>query len=213
VDDNFPVNTKRGQDILTLLKGSGKHFICQISPELVTEAGNLSRLADAGCTILGVGIESVRPESHHFIGKHPLKDPKGIINRIHDAGIASYINLVFGSDGETGEIFEQTLKFIDDVRPTIVSAHLLTPFPGTQLYDYFVQSNRLLYKHSEFPAAWSFFDCRHMTIIPDSMSVDELKSGFYGFMKELYSLRNTFIRARKGSLGVSLLSSMLKNAW
>ena len=213
VDDNFPVNTKRGQDVLSLLKNLGKRFICQISPELVTGDENLRRLADAGCTILGVGIESIRPESQAFIGKLPLKEPEEIINRIHDAGIASYVNLVFGSDGETGEIFEQTLKLIDDVRPTIVSAHLLTPFPGTQIYDYFAQRKRLLFEPAEYPQAWAFFDCRHVTIVPDPMTNKQLKEGFSGFMKELYSLRNTFRRARKRSLGVSLLSSLLKNAW
>lgn len=213
VDDNFPVNTRRGQDVLSLLKDSGKRFICQISPELVTEARNLSRLADAGCTMLGVGLESIRPESQVFVGKIPLKDPKGIVNRIHDAGIASYVNLVFGSDGETSGIFEQTLKFIDDVRPTIVSSHLLTPFPGTQIYDYFEQRKRLLFNPAEDPRAWAFFDCRHTTIIPDPMTPEQLSEGFYGFTRELYSLRNTFRRARKGSLSATLLSSLLKNAW
>ncbi len=213
VDDNFPVNTKRGQDILTFLKDSKKHFICQISPELVAEEVNLSRLADAGCTILGVGIESIRPESQLFLGKSPVKNTKEIIGCIHDAGIASYINLVFGSDGETSEIFEKTLKFIDDVRPTIVSAHLLTPFPGTKIYDYFAQRKRLLFGPEEFPRVWAFFDCRHATIIPDPMTPEQLSEGFFGFVKELYSLRNTFRRVQKGRLGVALLSSLLKNAW
>ena len=213
VDDNFPVNTERGQEVLSLLKDSGRHFICQISPELVTEAGNLSRLADAGCTILGVGIESIRPESQLFLGKPPVKNIKEIIGRIHDAGIASYVNLVFGSDGETGGIFEKTLKFVDDARPAIVSVHLLTPFPGTKIYDYFAQRKRLLFGPEEFPEAWALFDCRHTTIIPDPMTPEQLSEGFSGFMRELYSLRNTFRRARKGTLGVALLSSLLKNAW
>lgn len=213
VDDNFPVNTKRGQDILTLLKESGKRFICQISPELATDTKNLGRLAEAGCTILGVGIESIKKESRVFLGKPQIKDPEGIIRRIHDAGLSSYVDIVFGSDGETADIFEQTLEFTDRVRPTIISAHLLTPFPGTAVYDYFARFNRLLFTQADFPQAWSFYDCRHTTIIPDPMTAEQLSEGFSRFTGELYSLRRTLKRAGNGSFGAALLSSILKNAW
>lgn len=213
VDDNFPLNTGRGQTVLSLLKAFGKRFICQIRPDCALESGNLDRLANAGCMMVGVGLESIDPQSRIFLGKDPVDNPNEVIDRIHQAGMASYVNLVLGNDGESRDIFERTLRFVDDARPSVVSAHLLTPFPGTPLFAQFVGSDRLLFARHEFPAAWSFFDCRHVTFRPDPLSPEELKSGFEGFLKELYSLRSTFRRARKGCIGVSLLSSMIKNVW
>jgi radical SAM superfamily enzyme YgiQ (UPF0313 family) len=213
VDDNFPVQTKRGRDILSLLKKHGKRFICQTSVVSACNAESLTSLAQAGCILLGIGLESIRSSSREFLGKEPVEDPKKVLQRIHEAGIASYVNFVFGSDGETPDIFDQTLQFIDEVRPGIVSAHLLTPFPGTGIYDYFSKSDRLLFDESTYPEAWSFHDCRHVTFIPSDMTVEELRGVFSGFLRKLYSLRNTVRRAPKGMLGASLLSGLLKNAW
>jgi len=39
------------------------------------------------------------------------KDPREVVERIQDAGMGCYLNLVFGSDGETPDIFEETLQF------------------------------------------------------------------------------------------------------
>jgi radical SAM superfamily enzyme YgiQ (UPF0313 family) len=213
IDDNFPVNTERGQQVLSLLRDFGKSFYCQISAESASEAKNLELLAQAGCTLVGVGIESISPESQAFLGKPLNRDPKEIISRIHDVGIGSYINLVFGSDGETYDIFERTIHFIEEARPTVVSPHVLTPFPGTKIFHHFAKRNRLLFEENAFPDAWSLFDCRHVAIIPDPLTPEELDEGFSMFTKELFSLRNTIRRARRESLSVALLSSVLKNEW
>jgi radical SAM superfamily enzyme YgiQ (UPF0313 family) len=213
IDDNFPLNGDRGKRVLSLLRDLGKSFYCQVSAESTSDAKSLKILAEAGCTLVGVGIESISQKSRSFLGKPPITDLAGIIKRVHDAGMGSYINLVFGSDGETFDVFEKTLRFVEDVHPTVVSPHILTPFPGTEIYDYFETSNRLLFETKSSVDAWSLFDCRHIVIAPDPMTPEELGTGFSTFMKEVFSLRGTIRRARRGSFGAALLSSMLKNEW
>jgi radical SAM superfamily enzyme YgiQ (UPF0313 family) len=213
IDDNFPVNTRRGSEVLSLLGDFDKRFYCQISAESASDIKNLRNLASTGCTLVGIGIESISHRSRAFLGKQPIDDPKGIIQRIHDAGMGSYINLVFGSDGETYDIFEKTLRFIEEARPSVVSPHILTPLPGTMIFQNFTKHNRLLFGREAFPEAWADFDCRHVVIIPDPMTPDKLNMGFSMFTKELFSLRNTVRRAPKKSFGAALISSVLKNAW
>lgn len=213
IDDNFPLSSERGRQVLSLLRDFGKSFYCQISAESASDTKNLKLLAQAGCTLVGVGIESVSPESQAFLGKPLNTDAKETISRIHDAGMGSYINLIFGSDGETYDIFERTVRFIEQARPTVVSPHILTPFPGTKIFDHFAERDRLLFKETAFPDAWALFDCRHVAIIPDGLTPEELDEGFSVFTKELFSLRNTIRRARRESLPVALLSSVLKNEW
>jgi radical SAM superfamily enzyme YgiQ (UPF0313 family) len=127
--------------------------------------------------------------------------------------MACYLNLIFGSDGETSDIFEETLQFLEQTRPAVVSPHILTPYPGTMLYTYLTQRDRLLFKASDFPEAWAFFDSKHVTFIPDPMTPDELREGFGMFVKEVFSIRKTLQRAPSKFLGTGLLSSLLKNAW
>jgi radical SAM superfamily enzyme YgiQ (UPF0313 family) len=213
IDDNFPVNTSKGQQILSLLRDAGKRFLCQVTPETALDPKNLKDLARSGCTLVGVGMESIRPGSLAFLGKPFPRDPREVVERIQDAGMACYLNLIFGSEGETAAIFEETFKFIEQARPAVVSPHLLTPYPGTVLHTYFTQRDRLLFKKSDFPEAWTFFDSRHVTFVPDPMTPDELREGFEMFTKELFSLRKTLRRAPRKFLGPAMVSSLLRNAW
>jgi len=213
IDDNFPVDTARGQHVLALLRDAGKRFLCQVSPETALDEKNLKDLSRSGCTLVGVGLESIHPQSLVFLGKRLPKDPREVVERIQDAGMACYLNLVFGSDGETPDIFEETLQFLERTRPAVVSPHILTPYPGTVLYTYLAQRDRLLLGKSAFPEAWASFDSKHVTFIPDPMTPDELREGFGMFVKEIFSIRKTLQRAPSKFLGTALLSSLLKNAW
>lgn len=213
VDDNFFVNTWRSRHVLDLLGNANKRFICQVSVDTALDRKNLEHLARAGCTFVVVGLESINPQSLEFLGKSRIKDPREVVWRIHDAGMGCYLNMVFGSDGETPDIFEKTMNFFDKTRPDLVSPHILTPMPGTRLYDNFAKQNRLLFDPSKSPRAWSFFDSKHVTFIPDPMRPAELAAHYKAFEKSLFSLHKTIRRVPKNSLGIALLSSILKNEW
>jgi radical SAM superfamily enzyme YgiQ (UPF0313 family) len=213
IDDSFPVDTAKGQQVIALLRDAGKRFLCQITPEAALDQKSLKDLARSGCILVGVGVESILPQSLAFLGKPLQRDPGEVVKRIQDAGMACYLNLIFGSDGETSDIFEETLQFLEQTRAAVVSPHILTPYPGTMLYTYLAQRDRLLFKESDFPEAWAFFDSKHVTFIPDPMTPDELREGFGMFVKEVFSIRKTLQRAPSKFLGTALLSSLLKNAW
>jgi radical SAM superfamily enzyme YgiQ (UPF0313 family) len=213
IDDSFPVDTVKGQQVIALLRDAGKRFLCQITPEAASDQKSLKHLARSGCTLVGVGMESIRPQSLAFLGKPSQKHPGEVVKRIQDAGMACYLNLIFGSDGEASDIFEETLQFLEQTRPAVVSPHILTPYPGTVLHRNLAQRDRLLFGGSDFPEAWAFFDSKHVTFIPDPMTPDELRKGFEMFVKEVFSIRKTLQRAPSKFLGTALLSSLLKNAW
>jgi radical SAM superfamily enzyme YgiQ (UPF0313 family) len=213
IDDSFPVDTVKGQQVIALLRSAGKRFLCQMTPEAALDQKSLKHLARSGCTLVGVGMESIRPQSLAFLGKPSQKHPGEVVKRIQDAGMACYLNLIFGSDGEASDIFEETLQFLEQTRPAVVSPHILTPYPGTVLHRNLAQRDRLLFGGSDFPEAWAFFDSKHVTFIPDPMTPDELRKGFEMFVKEVFSIRKTLQRAPSKFLGTALLSSLLKNAW
>ena len=116
IDDNFLPKTRWGKQVLALLKETGKRFICQVSPETALDQDSIDLLASSGCTLVGVGLESISNNSLQFLGKTPVKDPGEVIKRIQDADMGCYLNMLFGSDGETPGIFEETLRFLEEAR-------------------------------------------------------------------------------------------------
>lgn len=213
VDDNFLADPDRARRVMKLLRDAGKRFICQATPDAASRPDHIQELARSGCVVLGVGIESISAESREFLGKSPGWDPREVVERVQGAGIACYVNLIFGSDGETPAIFGKTLEFVQEARPAIVSPHILTPFPATKLHAYLSERGRLLFAGDAFPQWWRLFDMRHVTFIPDPMSPEELRAGFAAFIRELFSLRRTVRRARARHLPMALLSSLLRNLY
>ncbi len=213
VDDNFLANPDRARCVMEFLREAGKRFICQVTPEAALCPENVEDLARSGCVVLGIGIESVNADSREFLGKSPGWDPGEVVERVQEAGIACYVNLIFGSDGETPAIFDGALEFVEDARPAIVSPHILTPFPATRFETYLAERGRLLFDRDAFPEAWALFDMRHVTFVPDPMTPEELEAGFAAFTRKLFSLRGTIRRARARHLPMALLSSLLRNLY
>jgi radical SAM superfamily enzyme YgiQ (UPF0313 family) len=97
---------------------------------------------------------------------------------------------VLGLDGSGPESFGEVLDFVVQSRLQEVQITVQTAFPGTPLYERLRRSNRLLR-----PEAWELCTLFDVNFVPDSMSVEELRSGFRWLAERLYSQEMT--RARR----------------
>ena len=59
--------------------------------------------------------------------------------------------------------------------------NILTPFPGTKLFNRFEKEKRILHKD------WDKYDTKHVVFSPASMSADELLAGYRRILREVYS--------------------------
>ena len=50
-------------------------------------------------------------------------------------GLDTHAHIVFGGPGETPETIDQTMRFVLELNPTTASFGILTPYPGTELFD------------------------------------------------------------------------------
>jgi radical SAM superfamily enzyme YgiQ (UPF0313 family) len=89
---------------------------------------------------------------------------------------------VIGLDGHTPEIFDKVYDFVRDSRLYEVQVTVLTPFPGTPLYDRLEREGRLLQ-----PGAWDRCTLFDVNFQPSHMSPSELASGFRDLVQRLYS--------------------------
>jgi len=96
----------------------------------------LQRLKRAGCRLLVVGYESgnqkILDNVHKGISVQQLTD---FTRDCNEAGIMIHGTFVLGLPGETLESIRQTIDFAKKLRLDTVQCSLISPLPGTELYE------------------------------------------------------------------------------
>ncbi len=90
--------------------------------------------------------------------------------------------MVFGFDEEDKSIFEDTLEFLMRNKIATVSFNVLTPYPGTKIYDRFKKEGRLLTED------WKYYDHSTVVFIPKNMTPQELMEGHIWVRREFYKI-------------------------
>jgi len=133
-DDNaIPTNERIARPFLeaigrTQVKWRGQSRANGISADMVKLA------AEAGCTDIGIGIESVWPETLKLINKKiRLEEAKQYIRALRRHGIGARLHLIFGLPGEPQDIVPRTLEFIEESEPSSVLLNLFCPLPGSDI--------------------------------------------------------------------------------
>jgi radical SAM superfamily enzyme YgiQ (UPF0313 family) len=155
----------------------------------------LGLMRDSGCKQVLIGLESWSPASLRGI---ELKNEwkwrqrdfyKTAIAKIQSYGITVNGCFIFGLDGDTPEVFEETLDSVRDSGLYEVQITFLTAFPGTPLYARLKREGRVLRDR-----AWELCTLFDINIQPKNMSVEELQTGFLKLANVLYSAEETHER-------------------
>jgi radical SAM superfamily enzyme YgiQ (UPF0313 family) len=91
-------------------------------------------------------------------------------------------------DRDTPEVFMQTAKFVVDAHIDLPRFAIVTPFPGTALYQRLENEDRILTQN------WELYDGQHVVFQPEQMSPEVLNKGHERAWKHAYSLRSTMKR-------------------
>ncbi len=97
-------------------------------------------------------------------------------------------SLAFGFDYDNKSVFNNTLEWLVKNKIETMTAHILTPYPGTELYKKFKAEGRII----DFN--WSHYNTSHVVFNPKQMSREELYKGYIWIYKEFYSFKNIFKR-------------------
>jgi radical SAM superfamily enzyme YgiQ (UPF0313 family) len=139
-------------------------------------------MAKSGCKGLLLGLETVMPSSLHDANKrfNNSIDFRRLIADLHHLGIAVQGCFVFGLDHDTPEVFDATVQFAIDAAVDLPRFAVLTPFPGTPLYQRLEREGRILTRD------WTLYDAQHVVFQPKNMSAKELAEGHERAWKEVY---------------------------
>jgi radical SAM superfamily enzyme YgiQ (UPF0313 family) len=168
--------------------------------DVARDASVVAAMAAAGCHGVFVGLETLADESLAAQRKHTLQPVayRRAISLLHDHGIEVNGSFVFGFDADGPDVFDRTLEFIVEERLECATFHILTPYPGTPLYESLDAQGRILTRD------WSQYDTAHVVFRPARLTPEQLLEGYQRAYRQLYSWPTIVARAPRGA---SLLST------
>ncbi len=190
IDDNFTGNRVWTREFLRTIRPMGLLWSAAVSIDTAGDAELLDLMRDSGCRSLFIGFESINPNSISSVHKrqNQVSVYEQAIREIHNRGIMINGSFVFGLDGDTVETFPATLDWIVKNRIETVTSHILTPYPGTALYDRMKAEGRLLTDDL------SLYNTANVVFQPKGMTPEELYQGYLWIYRQVYSLRNIIRR-------------------
>jgi len=185
VDDALGLNRNAAKKLFTEMIPLRRLWLGQGTVSLAEDLELLRLMRRSGCMGLLIGFESVQKGTQNEVKKiRNLRiDFYEAMRRFHGEGFGILGAFVFGFDYENKDVFEQTLEFTMRSRMDCVELRILTPFPGTRLYERFLREGRL------FVRDWWLRGYPPDTLLfqPRGMTADELINGFARLNRKAYS--------------------------
>jgi anaerobic magnesium-protoporphyrin IX monomethyl ester cyclase len=154
MDDNFTLDPQRVFEFTDELKNRGIndiHWWCFSRVDtLVKNEAMVKRMAESGAYMIFLGLESNSAEIlqsyHKRIGVGQQQDAIRLLKKY---GIEIHGSYILGDISETTEMAEKTINWAKNARIKSYQFSLLTPYPGTALYEQVKKENRLLHTNWE----------------------------------------------------------------
>ncbi|MBI3058183.1 MAG: radical SAM protein, partial [Deltaproteobacteria bacterium] len=188
-DDNFARKKlwRETFEAIIRLRKEGIKISFMMQVDLARKPKDFVRLAaEAGCTQVFIGMESVNPENLKAEGKgqnHVDEYPR-IIQEWHDAGIVVHTGYIIGLPWDTREGVRRDLRFLEEINPDQASFFMLTPLPGS--HDHREMMRRGDWMDPDFNKRDSF----HATIQHPRMTAEEWTEAYNEAWRTFYSKEN-----------------------
>ncbi len=196
-DDNFTADKRRAKDLLRTMRDVRPvaNWSSQVRTDCATDPEMLRLMHNTHCSHVFIGFESVNPAVLKKTRKQQnVQGMKDAVRRFANAGIDVHGMFVFGFDDDTPEMMDATLAFAVDSGIWSAQFLILTPFPGTSLFDQLKSQDRIRLTD------YSLYDTHHVVFEPRGISPLSLQQAQIRAHDRFYS------RSR-------LAGSLLKRDW
>ncbi|MDP6522780.1 MAG: radical SAM protein [Kiritimatiellia bacterium] len=183
IDDNFIGNPKRVKQLLPEFKRMGLTWHTAVSADIGRHEHILDQMAESGCKSLFIGFETVNQKNllHCHKTQNRIDGYDDIISKIHERGMMVNASVVFGFDGDDPSVFATTAEWLISKRVATMTAHILTPYPGTRLYKRLEEEGRIIDRDLDH------YNTAHAVFAPNGMSAEDLERGYLWTYDKFYS--------------------------
>ncbi|MBA7525969.1 hypothetical protein ES705_18129 [subsurface metagenome] len=156
LDDIFTINKKwilefcqKMKDMKFKIKWGCSARVSTINEEILYE------MKSAGCVQLDFGVESGSDQILKNLkkGQNKIMVQKAF-DLIHKHRLKTLACFIIGNPGETKKEMNETFQLAKEIKPDFAIFSILTPLPGSPLYNMAVENN-WINKGSEFGSNWS----------------------------------------------------------
>jgi radical SAM superfamily enzyme YgiQ (UPF0313 family) len=183
-DTSLTIDPTYTKKLFTQMKPLKKRFFCNGNIDVLANDPSFVTLSKkAGCIGWLVGFESFNQQSLHSLGKtsNRIQDYKRAIDNIHSQKMIVIGDFMFGFDSDTVEVFDETISMLNKLHIDVADFTILTPFPGTPLFDELKNQKRLL------STDWDQYTLFNPVFQPKQMSPEQLQNGVRSLYQRFYS--------------------------
>lgn len=199
-DTSLTIKPDYTKSLFKKMRGLHKKFFCNGNVDVLAHDVDFVKLSkDAGCLAWLIGFESISQNTIDKMGKitNKVKEYIQAVKNIHDCGMVVVGCFMFGFDTESKNVFDETLIGIRELEIDVADFCILTPFPGTPLFNKLEKEGRILTKD------WSKYNMKDVVYKPKNMTAEELLQGIRKMYFEFYSTPYTIKRiVRSLRLGI-----------
>ncbi len=196
MDDNFTLSKRRVMEFADELERRKMNDIiwwCFSRIDiLIRNEDMVKRMAEVGAFQIFLGLESHSEQTLDDYGKNVgNKEQDQAIELLHKYGISIHGSFIVGDINETKEMALQTARWVQKINPRVVQFSILTPYPGTALYNDVEREGRFLHKN------WELYDALHATVKTDGMTPDEVQKMLIKDYRMAYLNKYRLLHPRK----------------
>ncbi|MCC6143555.1 MAG: radical SAM protein [Candidatus Hydrogenedentes bacterium] len=190
IDDNLFGQPRWTRELIAALKPLGVTWHAAVSANIAGFTDVLDSMAESGCRSLFIGFESINPEAIRSARKRQnhIASYNRLIQMLHERGIMVNASMVFGFDSDGPEIFPATLGWLVQNKVETLTSHILTPYPGTALFEQMQAEGRII------DTDLRHYNTAHVVYRPKGMSAQELHDGYLWMYRQFYALPNILRR-------------------
>lgn len=136
-DETFTLDKKRLSNLMDAMIKEKISFswACNARVDTVDQE-ILSLMKKAGCNCVFYGVESGNQGILDYYKKGiTLEQVTAAFKQTRQAGIETVAHFMIGAPEESWETIKNTIHFAKKINPDLASFNILTPYPGTDLFD------------------------------------------------------------------------------
>ncbi len=193
IDDNFALDIERTKKLLQLILDNFSKppmWDAQVRIDTVMDKELLELIRKTRCSRLWIGFESINPNTLKEYNKRlSLEKIKEGITLVHKNKIKIHGMFIVGADTDNEETIHETIDFSKKAKIDSVQLAILTPLPGTSLYQRLQEENRL------YPQSWKDwrkYDGTHVLFELKNSNNGQLEKELFKGLKDFYSIPEIF---------------------
>ena len=184
-DDNFGAGSRPKELAEELLKrelSEGTAWFVQARcDDIVRNAEALPKLCESGLSWVLLGVENSSPSTLDSYRKGITpQDIKAAVRLLRDNGIFGHAMIIIGQRKDTRQSIAQLREFVNELDPDFAIFGILTPFPGTEIYEEASRNGWIMDK------TWSHYDMVHAIMPTETLSIKEVQEELYGCYHSFY---------------------------